>query len=595
VLAQWIAWRVKLPSILLLLAIGVVAGPATGLLHPDKQFGDLLLPLVSLSVAVILYEGGLNLKLRELRQIGRVLFLLITFGTAITWAIGGVAGHYLLGLPWQVAILLGAILVVTGPTVIGPILRHLRLGGRVGALLKWEGIVIDPLGATLAVLTFSVVQAGGIQAGMSQAAVGLGMTLLVGIVLGVAAAGIVILFLARYWVPDFLHNPFSLMLMFVAFTGANLLQDESGLLAVTVMGMALTNQKWVSIRHVIEFKETLTVLLISCLFIVLAANLQPQHLRELGWESAAFVAVMMLLARPASVVISAAGSSLSWKERLFLGWMAPRGIVAAAITSVFALSLEGAGHPEAVRMVPVTFLLVFVTVLVYGMSAAPLARWLGLVQPNPQGVLFVGAQNWARALAEALKSEGCGVFLIDTDWDNISACRMAGLPCYYGSALAERTREEVALSGLGRMLAVTANNEVNSLACLRFAEDFGRQQVYQLPFAEAAEGRLAAVGREHRGRLLFGKEMNHDRMSELMGTKPNIKKTRLSKEFDYAAFQAQYGNAATLFFVIKPDGTLLVCTAAGSIEPKAGDLVVCTIAQASEAKAEETVLAADKS
>jgi NhaP-type Na+/H+ or K+/H+ antiporter len=574
VLAQWVAWRVRLPSILLLLIAGIVAGPVTGVIEPDKQFGKLLLPLVSLSVAVILYEGGLNLKLRELRQIGRVLFLLITVGAAITWAIGSVAAHYLLGLPWQVAILLGAILVVTGPTVIGPILRHLRLGGRLGALLKWEGIVIDPLGATLAVLMFSIVQASGIQAGLGRAAIDLGLTLLVGIVFGALAAVVVLLALARFWVPDFLHNPFSLMVMFAAFTAANLVQDESGLLVVTCMGLVLANQKWVSIRHVVEFKETLTVLLISCLFIVLAARLQVADLRGLGWESGAFVAVMMLVARPVSVLTSAAGSSLSWKERLFLAWMAPRGIVAAAVTSVFALSLAEAGHPQAVQMVPITFLLVFVTVLVYGVSAAPLARWLGLIQINPQGVLLVGAEDWIRALAEALKSENCGVFLIDTDWDNISACRMAGLPCYYGSALAERTREEVELSGLGRMLALTENNAVNSLACLRYAEDFGRQEVYQLPFATAPDGRHAAVAPEHRGRLLFGKEMTADRIAPWIARPPGIKKTRLSKEFDFQAFQAQHGKAALVLFVLKPDGTLHIGTAAANLEPKAGDLVM---------------------
>jgi NhaP-type Na+/H+ or K+/H+ antiporter len=386
ILAQWAASRVRLPSILFLLATGIVAGPVTGWLDPDELFGDLMLPLVSLSVAVILYEGGLNLKFRELRAVGGVFFLLVTVGVLITWTIGAVAARYLLGFEWSVAALLGAILVVTGPTVIGPILRHLRLRGKVGALLKWEGIIIDPIGAALGVLVFSVVRAGADSEGLNVAVGNLGLTILVGAAVGAAAAGFLIAVLSRFWAPDSLYNPLSLMFMFVALTTANHFQDEAGLLAVTVMGIVLANQKLVSIRHVVEFKETLTVLLISCLFIILSARLNVDRLRGLGWSSAAFVAVMIVVARPISVLASTWRSSLTWRERAFLCCMAPRGIVAAAIASVFALSLIEHGYSSAVEMVPITFLMVFVTVLFYGAIAAPLARRLNLTQTNPQGI-----------------------------------------------------------------------------------------------------------------------------------------------------------------------------------------------------------------
>jgi len=434
ILAQWIAWRVRLPSILALLATGIVAGPVTGWLEPNELFGNLMLPLVSLSVAVILYEGGLNLKLHELHEIGNVFIRLTTIGAAIAWLVGTVAAHFILDFQWPVATLLGAILVVTGPTVIGPILRHLRLRGKVSALLKWEGIIIDPVGATLAVLVFTVVQAGVSSEGFHDAAIDLAQTLGIGMVAGFLAAGILILVLARFWVPDALHNPVSLMLMFAAFTTSS-------------------------------------------------ARLQLDQLRELGWDSFAFVAVMILAARPLSVLVATWRSTLTWQERFFLCCMAPRGIVAAAISSVFALSLVREGYPDAVKIVPVTFLVVFVTVLLYGLAASPIARWLGLTQANPQGILFVGADPWVQTVAKALHDEGCRVLLIDTDWENLSQCRMAGLPCLYGSALAEAAREEIDYTGLGRMLAVTSNNEVNSLACLHYAEDFGRQEVYQLPFS----------------------------------------------------------------------------------------------------------------
>jgi NhaP-type Na+/H+ or K+/H+ antiporter len=582
ILAQWVAWRTRLPSILLLLGTGLAAGPLSGWLNPDALFGELMLPMVSLSVAVILYEGGLNLRFRELRAIGGVFFLLTTVGVAISWITGTLAARYLLGFEWMVAALLGAILVVTGPTVIGPLLRHLRLRGRVGALLKWEGIIIDPIGATLAVLVFTVVRVGATQEGFGEAARSLGLTVVAGGLIGCAAAGILILALAKFWIPDSLHNPVSLMLMFAALTGANMVQDESGLLAVTVMGIALANQKWVSIRHVIEFKETLTVLLISCLFIVLSARLQLADLRGLGWGSLAFVGVMMVVARPLSVFVSTMGSPLNWRERLFIACMAPRGIVAAAISSVFALALVVAGYPQGVEIVPMTFLTVFVTVLLYGLGSIPLARALGLVETNPQGVLFVGAEAWVRALAQTLHEEGYSVLMLDTDWENIRASRMAGLPCLYGSALAEATRDEINYSGLGRMLAVTRNNEVNSLACLAFTEDFGRQEVYQLPFPAAKSGKHEEVALSHRGRLLFGKEWTFAQMSELMHDQPKIKRTKLTKEFDYASFQAEYGEAVLPLFIIKPDDTIRVCTAEGVPDPQPGDRLISILHKLNE-------------
>jgi hypothetical protein len=448
--------------------------------------------------------------------------------------------------------------------------------------LKWEGIVIDPLGAMLAVLTFTVVQAEAIRHGIGEAAFDFGLTLVIGVVFGLVAAGVVILALSRFWVPDFLHNAVSLVSMVLAFAAANWIQEESGLLVVTVMGIVLANQKKVSIRHVIEFKETLTVLLVSCLFIILAARLKLDDLRGLGWANFLFVLVMMLVARPVAVLAVTWGSSLTWQERCFLSCIAPRGIVAAAVSSVFALSLIGAGYPRAVEMVSVTFLVVFITVLLYGLSAAPLARRLGLIQVNPQGILFVGAHSWARTLAHALDSEGCPVFLIDTNWENISQTRMAGLPCLYGSALAERTREEIDFTGLGRMLALTSNNAVNSLACLRYAEDFGRQEVYQLPFSPAKEGRHEVIPLEHRGRLLFGQELAFAQLSEMMGNQPKVKKTKLTKEFNYKAFQALHGNTVIPLFVLKPDGSVQVFTVNGFAEPEPGDLVFSIVRSLSE-------------
>ncbi len=580
-LAQWTAWRIRLPSILLLLAAGIIAGPIAGWIQPDQLFGDLIMPLISLSVAVILYEGGLNLKIRELREIGGLFFRLITIGVAVTWAITAAAAHYVLDFEWPVATLLGAILVVTGPTVVGPIIRYLRLRGKVGALLKWEGIIIDPIGAILAVLVFAAIRSGHDSIG--QPALTLALTVGTGVIAGCVAAALLTIGLKRFWIPDSLYNPVSLMLMAVALTAANYIQDESGLVAVTIMGIVLANQKHVDVHHVVAFKETLTILLISCLFIVLAARVPVSELERLPHYRLIFVAVLILFARPASVLLSTWPSSLTWRERLFMCCMAPRGIVAAAISAVIAIRLADAGFESASHMVPVTFIVVFVTVLLYGLAASPLARGLGLTQANPQGILFIGADPWVRELAKALHDEGCPVCLVDTDWENIGLTRMAGLPCLYGSALVEATHEQIDFAGLGRMLAVTSNNEVNSLACLRYADEFGKQESYQLTIPEAKKGLHEQIPLEHRGRILFHFDLTFAQLSEMLRGNFSIKKTKLTKEFGFPEFQAEHGSAAMPLLLVRPDGTVQVWTTDATLDPKPDDLIISIVPSAPKA------------
>ena len=356
VAAQWLAWRIGLPSILLLLVIGIIAGPVTGWLTPDALFGELLSPVVSLAVALILYEGGLTLKIAELRKVGGVVRNLVTVGALITWVVSGLAAYFILDLGAPLFVLLGAMLVVTGPTVIAPLLRHIRPTGAVGPALKWEGIVIDPIGALLAVLVFEVIQIGATGEATVHVAVAVLKTIVFGGGLGLAAAAILILVLSRHWIADHLESAASLMLVVATFAAADWLQAESGLLAVTVMGFALANQKRVDIENIVEFKENLRVLLISSLFIVLAARVNLADLGAVAPRGLLFVAVLVLIARPLAAFVSTLGSTLSRGERLLLCWMAPRGIVAAAMASVFAMRLEAAGHDGAATLLPITFI-----------------------------------------------------------------------------------------------------------------------------------------------------------------------------------------------------------------------------------------------
>ena len=583
--AQWVGWRMRIPSILLLLIFGILAGPVFGWVNPDDLMGPLLYPVVSLAVAMILFEGGLSLSVKEFRAIGGVMAWLVTVGAAITWLIGSVAAHWILGLNWPLAILLGAVLVVTGPTVIGPMLRFIRPTGQTGAILKWEGIVIDPIGAMLAVLVFQVTMESETQPAMMVVGTVL-KTIVIGTLSGLLGALSLGICMKRDYIPDYLHNSVAVMFVVAAFTGANILQPESGLMAVTIMGFALANQKSVSVQHIVEFKENLRVLLIAGVFILLAAHLRPADLDQIGIASFLFLLVLVLVARPVSVFVSTFGSKLSIKEKLFLSWMAPRGIVAAAVASIFALRLEEVGLAGSEVLVPQTFFIIIGTVALYGLTAPLVARRLGLAKAHPQGVLFLGGQYWVRNIAKTLHDEGYPVMLVDNSRHNISAARKAGIPAFYASIFADNVLDRVEISGIGKLMAMTANDDVNSLAALHFASLFGRSQTYQL--IPDDEKLLDAHSRHLRGRFLFDKGMTHTALTEWFTDEPVVKKTRVSEEFGLEELKAQYAGKVLPLFLISEDGNLQIFTAEGTIKPQAGQtLISLVLSQPDVTKPEE--------
>ena len=584
--AQWLAWRISLPAILLLLVFGFIAGPVTGLINPNQLFGNLLLPLVSVTVAIILFEGGLSLKFSEVREVTAVIRNLVTVGVLVSWVLTSLASYLIFGLGLQISILLGAVLVVTGPTVIIPLLRHVRPSGRVGSILKWEGIIIDPIGAVLAVLVFEVIISVGLEKATTQVVVSIFKTLVIGIVLGLAGAKLVIVILKRHWVPDFLQNPVSLMIVVFVFVCSNVIQVESGLLSVTLMGIALANQKWVSLKHIVEFKENLRVLFISSLFIILASRLTIDELSYvLNFKGFIFLVLMILVVRPLSIFISTYFTDLNLKEKLFLSWMAPRGIVAAAVASVFALRLAEAGYEQAERIIDITFLVITGTVAIYGLTAFKVARRLGLAKPNPQGLLIVGAHIWARSIAKFLHENGFQVSLVDSNWANVSAARQEGLQAYYENILLEDISEDIELDGIGKLIALTRNDEVNSLAALHFIEDFGRSQVYQLPKLSKFSAKSEESIPQHlRGRLLFGAEATFSYLDSKFASGASLKKTPLTDEFNYDSFQSLYGEKALPLFIIKESGELVVLASDNTPTPLPGQSLISLVDNGNENK-----------
>ncbi len=476
----WIAWRLRVPSILVLLAVGFVAGPVTGLFRPDEVLGSLTFPFVSLAAAVVLFEGGLTASWEEMRGVATPVRRLILIGIPTTWATLAAAAHFILGLSIELALLLGAILVVTGPTVIGPLLRHARPRGSVGSILKLEGIINDPIGAILAVLVFQGIKAEKVERAFSVVSVGILKAAVLSGLLGFVCAWLFVKVREREHLPEFLHNAVVLPFALVAYALANQIQAESGLLAVTVMGIALASQKKVDMEQSLEFTEHARTLLISTLFILLTARMELSDITGLPIAVLGFVAVVILVARPLSVALSTVRSGVSSREKVFLGAMAPRGVVAAAVSSLFALELVDAGYQEASILMPVTFAVIALSVLVSGLSARPLVKWLGIAQRERKGVLILGADWVGRVFAQALARNGVQVLAVDSDAANVDEARRLGLHAKKAELLSRRLLRDLDLGEIGHFVALTPNDEVNTLAVARFRRISTEPKVHQI-------------------------------------------------------------------------------------------------------------------
>ncbi len=567
--AQWLAWKCKLPSILVLLAFGFGLGQFAGATIDDYLVGDsVLLSAVGLCVAIILFEGGLTLKFSDLKESGTPVIRLCVLGVAISFFLSYAAMKYVLGFDWRVAALLGAILVVTGPTVIAPLLRHIKPSRKIGNVVKWEGIVIDPIGAMLAVLVYQVAIAGNVDAAREEILRAIGLTLLVGVVLALVLAKIIELLLKFHLIPDYLHSVFLLAVTATAFAVSNAIQAESGLLTCTVLGIALANQKSVSVKHILEFKENLRVLIISVLFIVLSGRVALSALNEALLPGLGLLAMLIFVVRPLSVFgANLFSKQVTFKEQVFLSAMAPRGIVAAAVTAVFALEFDHAVQQGRMsqeiglashQMVPLVFIVIVGTVAFYGLLSGPLARRLGLASENPRGVLFAGAGQWARLVAKALKDDGHHVLLLDTNYNNVARAKLDGLSAVRANILSEYVEDELELTGLGQLITTTPNDEVNSLAAHHFIHVFGSENVWQVAPIDDDDHHQTAVASHLRGRICFPSRPQFNKLERFAAEGAVIKKTTITEQFTFEHFQKIYGEEHVLLFRVTEDKGLEV-------------------------------------
>ena len=590
-LAQWLAWAIKVPSILILLVVGFAGGLVV---TPDEVLGrDVLFAGVSLAVGIILFEGSMSLRLADVRGLGRPVLRLCTVTVAIAWVLITAAG-YLVGLSLQLAVLVGALLVVTGPTVINPILRQLRPTRRVSSLLRWEGIVVDPIGAILALLVYQGIVVGNREEALSAAVVTLGKSALVALVLTVVLTLIVREVMRRHLLPDYLQGAAFIALAAGALVGSNMIQQESGLLTVTVLGIALGNQKDLHLEHVKEFYEHLQVLLIGILFVILAGRVTPAAVLDILPTALVFVVLLVLVVRPASVWLGLLGTAATRQERALLSGMAPRGIVAAAVTSIFALEIEHAAEAasgerlealtalaqEAEALVPLVFVTIVATVAIYGLGVGRLAERLGLATTNPQGVVFAGAQAWVRQAAAVLGELEVPTILVSQDRADLGQARMSGVRTERGNILSEYAVEELDLAGIGSFIAATGDDGTNGTAAREFAHTLGRANAYQLRRAdttpsaekEAAEAAKSEGTSKETGRVTAGKRkqtatrperretsarlsartpfqppLSHDELEERVAGGMTVRRTRLTEAFTLSDYQERNPSAVLMF------------------------------------------------
>lgn len=573
--AQWVAWRTGWPAIVLMLAAGFLAGPIFGIIDPEAAFGDLLEPMVAIGVALILFEGGLSLDLRELRHAGDGVWRLVLFGVPIGWLLGSLAGYFVAGLVWPVAILFAGILVVTGPTVVLPMLRQSSVQTRPAAILKWEAIVNDPIGALCAVIAYEYFRLVAETPDASVFEVVPPMILAAALAggMGYVAARFVAWTFPRGAIPEFLKVPVLLTLVVGVFVLSNKIEHEAGLVAVTVMGVALANMNVSSLRSIHPFKQNIAVLLVSGIFILLSASLDYSELSYLNWRFGLFLVALLFLVRPLTILASLLFSSVPWNERLFLAWIAPRGIVMVAISGLFALRLSELGYGDGEVLIGLSFAVVVATIVAHGFTIDLVARWLGVKGTTRPGLLIVGSTPWTIALAQELHSLKTPVMVVDSSWQRLAPARRAGLPFYHGEILNEATEHNLDLAPFQVLVAATDNEAYNTLVCNEFAYEIGRDTVYQLGEAVSDDDRHA-IPPSLRGRALFESGFGVTDVNERQAQGWIFRKTRLSEEFKFEDARELLPDTGHLLLVVRKDGTLRFFTHAARPDPRPGDTVI---------------------
>ena len=569
--SQWLAWRLRLPAIVLMLAAGLIAGPGFGLINPRAEFGDLFTPVISVAVAVILFEGGLTLNFRELRETGEGVRRLFFFGAPLAWVLSTAAIYYGAGLSFESSVVFGGILIVTGPTVVTPLLRQAKMASKPAGILRWEAIVNDPVGALAAVLAYEVISALAGAGSIGEAIWHLVVGILVALIVGyVAGRGIAFSF-RRGMVPEYMKVPVLFGMVLAVYAGTDSVLHESGLLAVTVMGIVLANSHLPSFTELRRFKEHITVILVSGVFIMLAASLERSMIAALDWSALIFVLLVMFVARPVAVWLSLIGTDLTTAEKGIIAWIGPRGVVAVAVSGLFGARLVDLGVEDAAMLAPLAFAIVAATVVAHGFSIGPLSRAWGLTSTSPEGVMIVGSSEWTIDLANELKEAEIPVLVTDRNYFSLWPARDAGIPVFHGEILSEAAEHTVAMSHYGTLVTATNNDAYNALICTDFGPEFGRGNVLQVGRHEAREG-VRDMPSTLGGRT-FGDGKSYESFASRYREGWRFVRTNLSDEYSFERYLEERPNVEVVG-VIRASGAVQFVSDGKEPEMTSGDRVL---------------------
>lgn len=579
--AQWAAWKFHLPAIVFLLLTGFVFGPVLGLLTPDEMFGDFLRPAVGVAVAVILFEASLNLDFREIREVKRAVNHIVLIGAPVGWVLISLGAHYIGGLSWPTAVTFGGLLVVTGPTVIIPLLRTARLNHRVNSILKWEGIINDPIG-----VLFSVVALEYFIVSQNAEAVTAGFYIHFTFALAAVSAisymigvGINRLFQSGI-VPEYLKSYFMLIVVISLFTVSNMVIEELGLIAVTVLGVTLANIKVSSLDDIRRFKEVVTLLLVSGVFIVLTADLDPRVLLSIDLRGLLFIVFLLLVLRPIAVFISSIGTSMTLKETIFVSLIAPRGVVCAAVAGIMGPQLVDAGFADGEKLLPLAFAIVVITVLVDSFFIKRLAKYLSLSAEKSNGLIIVGGSPWATELGLLLKSKDVDVLIADRNWHGLREARQGGLATFYGEILSEDAEFSIDFARYNNILAATEDPVYNALVCNSFVHELGRENVWQISEPKDVSSKKA-VATSLQGRVFVSEDLTLETLQVHFASGARFKATRVGG--DIASEDALLAGSADTKLGIIQNGQLRFNSVKHNVSAKEGD----TLLMLAQAKAAE--------
>lgn len=583
--AQWLAWRLQRPAIVLMAIAGLIFGPLIGWmltwefwphvmtsfletirLNPIEDFGDVYRPMVGIAVAIILFEGGLNLKFKDLGDAARPVGRMVFFAAPMVWAAGAAAAHYILDLKWDLSIMIGGLFVVTGPTVIMPLLRQAHLKSKPANILKWEGIVNDPVGALFAVGAYEFIRFSQTDASLYAVFGKLIFAAVLGTVIGIISGIGLAWAFRRGHIPEYLKAPVVLAWVLFIYVMANNIADETGLLAVTALGMTMANMKFASMVEFRRFKETIAIILVSGVFVILTATLTPETLSSFvsNWRIAAFVLAMLFIIRPIAVLISTIRSGMTWKEALLIGWIQPRGVVAVAVAGLFAAELQAIGREDGAIFVPLAFALVFASVIAAGFTIGPVAKMLGQSEGGGDGVLIVGANPWSLGLAKALKEMDVGVLVADTNWRRLRGARLEGHATFYGEVLSENADYGLDHSAFNHVIATTPNDAYNALVCVEFAPELGRHRVFQVASQDKDDSEGDGIAFTSRGRTLGTLGRSFDALTRDWWSGWRFRTTRISEEYSLDNFFESRGEDTDIVLFKRQDGGLVFLQPGGT-------------------------------